>query len=191
MNESGIYCIRNSINNKCYVGQSKNVKKRFIHHKSMLRKNEHNNPYLQNSWNKYGEKHFVFEILEYCNIQELTEKEKYYLSIEEKYYNLKDVIDSAIHPKRKHSKEVLEKISISLKGKIPKNLKNIQKLRKRKVAYYKDNILQIIFNSCTEASNYFNIAPNSFNNYIGKQKNPNKKYNSKYFGLNYKIEYYE
>ena len=60
MNESGIYCIRNSINNKCYVGQSKNVKKRFIHHKSMLRKNEHNNPYLQNSWNKYGENNFTF-----------------------------------------------------------------------------------------------------------------------------------
>ncbi len=68
MNESGIYCIRNSINNKCYVGQSKNVKKRFIHHKSMLRKNEHNNPYLQNSWNKYGEDNFTFEIYDVGNL---------------------------------------------------------------------------------------------------------------------------
>ena len=187
----GIYIIKNIINNKTYIGQSKNVNKRFIHHKSMLRSNNHANPYLQKSWNKHGENNFVFEILEYCEVHELTLKEKFYLSLQLSSYNLRDVIDSVIHPKRKYCKISAEKISKANKGKIPKNLKEIQKARRRKIIYYIDNNIIKIFNSCVEAADYFKITPNSFTNYIGKQEKENKIYKSKYFGLNYKLRYDE
>lgn len=185
--ESGIYCIQNTINNKVYIGQSKNIYRRFIHHKSMLNRNLHNNPYLQNAWNKYGEDKFIFEVLEYCDFENLTEKEKYYLSDKKEYYNLKDVFEKYNHPKRKYSKEAADKISNSLKGKIPKNLKNIQKLRRRKIAYYLNNKLIKIFISCTECANYFKIKPKAFNRYIGVIT----KHKSKYFPKGYKFEYYE
>ena len=63
---SGIYMIRNIINNKVYIGQSSDLKDRLAHHKSSLRHNRHYSSYLQNAWNKYGEENFEFIILEEC-----------------------------------------------------------------------------------------------------------------------------
>jgi group I intron endonuclease len=61
-----IYKITNIENNKIYVGQTKflNIEKRFWSHKNSLSKNKHHNNHLQNSWNKYGEDKFKFEIIE-------------------------------------------------------------------------------------------------------------------------------
>ena len=55
----GIYCIRNKINNKYYIGQSIDIKNRWKEHKYNLRHNKHVNNKLQNAWNKYGEKNKV------------------------------------------------------------------------------------------------------------------------------------
>lgn len=60
---SGIYAIRNIINDKIYVGSAKNFKKRKQIHFQYLRRGEHWNIRLQRSFNKYGEDKFVFEIL--------------------------------------------------------------------------------------------------------------------------------
>lgn len=56
--------IKNRINEKIYIGSSVNIRQRFNKHKSQLRNNKHDNPKLQLSWNKYGEKFFEFLILE-------------------------------------------------------------------------------------------------------------------------------
>jgi hypothetical protein len=189
--EIGIYCIKNTINNKCYIGQSKNIYVRFQNHKHCLRKNKQSNPYLQEDFNKYGEESFLFEILEFCNIENLLEREKYHLSIVKECYNLKDVHDSVIHPKRKYCEKAALKTSIALKGKIPKNLSIIQKAKRKKVAYYLDNILVKTFDSCIIGAEYFNIKPNIFNHYIGRIYKENKIRKSKHFGVNYKLEYYE
>lgn len=45
-----------------YVGSSVDIKRRFKEHKSSLRLNKHYSTYLQNAWNKYGEKEFAFVI---------------------------------------------------------------------------------------------------------------------------------
>ena len=58
----GIYKITNNINNKFYIGSSKNITKRFKEHKWRLKNNKHPNNKLQNSWNKYGEENFKFEV---------------------------------------------------------------------------------------------------------------------------------
>jgi hypothetical protein len=54
-----------------------NIDRRLKEHKNELRKNKHFNPYLQNAWNKYGEKNFKFEIIETIHdIKQLLTREK-------------------------------------------------------------------------------------------------------------------
>ncbi len=57
---SGIYLIQ--IEKHHYVGSSTNIKKRLRTHRKMLRNNNHDNCYMQNSYNKY--KKAYFKILE-------------------------------------------------------------------------------------------------------------------------------
>lgn len=45
--QCGIYMIRNKINQKYYIGQSRNIALRRRYHINMLRKNTHSNTYLQ------------------------------------------------------------------------------------------------------------------------------------------------
>jgi len=61
---SGIYKIINVVNNKFYVGSAVDLKRRRIRHFSELRTNTHGNGHLQAAWNKYGEKSFIFVVVE-------------------------------------------------------------------------------------------------------------------------------
>jgi group I intron endonuclease len=60
----GIYKIINIVNNKFYVGSAVNFSRRKTRHFSELRTNKHFNNKLQNSWNKHGEKAFIFVVVE-------------------------------------------------------------------------------------------------------------------------------
>ena len=78
----GIYRIINLINHKIYIGStgsSLGFNRRWIRHKSELKRKIHSNSYLQNSWNKYGENNFIFEIVCICNDENLIEFEDYYM----------------------------------------------------------------------------------------------------------------
>lgn len=76
---SGIYKIINSINNKIYIGSSKNIKNRFRQHLFLLRHNKHFNSHLQSAYNKYGEASFVFEIIEECKTNIIDSREEYWI----------------------------------------------------------------------------------------------------------------
>lgn len=76
---TGIYLIKNLINNKVYVGQSINIKARWSEHKRKLNKNCHDNLHLQNSWNKYGANNFEFKVIEECDLDSINEREIYYI----------------------------------------------------------------------------------------------------------------
>ena len=78
---SGIYCIENMINNKKYIGQSKNINDRWYKHKNELNRGVHDNDYLQKSWNKNGEENFRFYVLEHCDVDKLDEREIYYINL--------------------------------------------------------------------------------------------------------------
>jgi group I intron endonuclease len=117
-NGSGIYCIRNIKNDKIYIGQSTNIASRFREHRSNLKNNRHGNQHLQNSWNKYGELNFSFEILEKCDIKDLDDREQYFI----KYYksNIKNYgynYESGGHKNKMLSDDTKKKIS--------KNHKNV------------------------------------------------------------------
>lgn len=76
----GIYSIINTKNNKRYIGQSKNINKRFLQHKRELNKNQHINSHLQSAWNKYGEDVFIFALIEECEEDNLDTKEKEWIA---------------------------------------------------------------------------------------------------------------
>lgn len=75
----GIYKIICFRNRKFYIGSAKDIEYRWRKHKGLLRRNCHFNKYLQNSWNKHGEKAFVWEIVEVTGIDELISREQHWL----------------------------------------------------------------------------------------------------------------
>lgn len=62
----GIYKIVNNVTKVSYVGQSRNVKKRVANHFNLLKRRQHPNQKLQNSYNKYGEEAFSWELEVLC-----------------------------------------------------------------------------------------------------------------------------
>jgi group I intron endonuclease len=115
----GIYCIENLINNKKYIGQSKDIYTRWSNHKWYLNENNHENNHLQNAWNKYGENNFKFYIIEECNENIIDEREQYLIAyykttIDLNGYNL----DTGGNHNKHHSKETKEKIRKSNTGKV-------------------------------------------------------------------------
>lgn len=112
--KSGIYKIINKINNKIYIGSAKNIKQRLKNHKTCLINNKHCNEYLQLSFNKYGNDCFIFEIIEYCEIEKLVEREQYYIDTLNPEYNICRVAYSRLGTK--HSEETKKKIGLKSFG---------------------------------------------------------------------------
>lgn len=83
--DSGIYQIINLKNGKRYVGKSKNLYRRKYQHLGELNSNKHNNKYLQNSYNKYGSNNFLFEVIEFCDINNLSNREYYWINHYQSY----------------------------------------------------------------------------------------------------------
>lgn len=75
----GVYKITNKINGMIYIGSSNDIDYRWRKHKEMLVGNRHYSKHLQNSWNKYGEENFLFEILEETSEELLLLREQHYL----------------------------------------------------------------------------------------------------------------
>lgn len=78
---SCVYSIQNNLNGKFYIGSTDNLRKRWNKHLSKLRRNKHENDYLQSSWEKYGEKNFEIKILEELPKEEVRSLEQEYLNI--------------------------------------------------------------------------------------------------------------
>lgn len=115
MKQIGVYLIRNVTTKQVYVGSSCDIKHRWAVHKSALRGGYHDNKYLQNSWNKYGENTFVFEVHALCELTDLLEQEQLLAndlkSANRKHgFNIGEFVASSMRG-RKHSEETKTKIS--------------------------------------------------------------------------------
>lgn len=82
----GVYEIRNTVNNKVYIGSSKNIYDRWRQHIRLLENNSHNGKHFQNAWNLYGKDAFKFSILEECPPEERFKREQYYMDLTQCYY---------------------------------------------------------------------------------------------------------
>lgn len=105
---SGVYRILNKKNNKFYIGSSCNIEKRFTTHKRDLKLNKHHSIYLQNAWNKYGEKAFKFQVLKKCKECDLLKYEQRFLIKLRPEYNISLYADSPMKG-RKHKKSTIKK----------------------------------------------------------------------------------
>lgn len=116
LNKIGVYCIICTGNNKRYIGSTSSGFDNRIHgHLSDLRRNKHHSPYLQYSYNKYGEDSLKFVILKLTN--KTLEFETYYLKHLDHEFNVA-LVPGAPMAGRKHS----EKTKIKMSGKTPWNL---------------------------------------------------------------------
>ena len=86
----GVYLIRNVINSKCYIGQSKRPYKRSCEHFTIHQSNKSKafRPELQSDLKQYGRNAFVFGIIEHCEPEQLLERERYYINLYNPEYNL-------------------------------------------------------------------------------------------------------
>lgn len=73
-----IYMISNVYNGRMYIGQTKNVEKRWVRHKNDLKHNNHHSKLLQEDWNIYGEE--GFELIVLGDFENYNEMEIKYIS---------------------------------------------------------------------------------------------------------------
>lgn len=83
-----IYIITNSINDKVYIGQTiQSLNNRWKEHcRKSCSKNEAN-MHIKRAIFKYGEDKFSIKELEKCNIENLNEREIYYINLYNSYIN--------------------------------------------------------------------------------------------------------
>lgn len=90
---TGIYGIHNLINDKWYVGQSKNIERRNCTEKSGLRHRNsfhsgaRDNIHMVRAWQKYGEDYFEWIVLEECSVDQLNEKEIFWIEQKDSFNN--------------------------------------------------------------------------------------------------------
>ena len=103
----GIY--RLSVAEHSYIGSSKNLYARLNEHRVDLYNGNHGNPFLQKVVNKYGLEAIVIDILELCEPEDRTIREKYWITTLSSDMNLKDPVTCEL------SEESRRKVSESLK----------------------------------------------------------------------------
>lgn len=140
-NYSAIYCLKNTIDSKCYVGSAKKLNYRLWNHKHKLIKGTHANKHLQNFVNKYGIDTIYFEILEKSD-SNIIEREQYWIDTLKPSFNILPIAGSSaginlteehkskISHGRKgilHTKDTKIRISESMKG-VPKSKEHSTKV---------------------------------------------------------------
>ena len=116
--QSGIYGIRNILNNKIYVGRTNDFYKRCKQYlyDYEFRRIGHINDYLYRSFVKYGIDNFEFFVLEFCNVAKCPERELHYIDFyascnRNKGYNLRRDVNGIMQT----APETSEKIRNNLK----------------------------------------------------------------------------
>lgn len=107
----GIYKIENTKNNKVYIGQSRNIERRWSEHLGYLQKGTHHCKKLQEDFRKFGISSFSFSIIVLCGVEELDFLEKSYIN----YYSLRTKIyNYGINSKELEENKILIPNNINL-----------------------------------------------------------------------------
>lgn len=130
----GIYAIRNTINDKCYIGSAENIWRRMSAHRSLLAKGTHHSRKLQRAWDKYGANVFVFELVEaVAQVDSLLDREQVHIDRLKcagfAGYNMSTTADAPMRG-QKHTEEAKAKIAAAFRG-VPKKRPAVLKGTKR------------------------------------------------------------
>jgi len=114
----GIYKITNLINGHSYIGQSVCITERWNNHRCAAR--EGIDYPLYRAMRKYGLDNFSFEIIEECPQELLNEREKYWISYYNTYYDgynqtLGGQGASVVNPKITEIKQELKQFNLTIK----------------------------------------------------------------------------
>lgn len=167
---TGIYQIRNRVNNKVYVGSAFNIHQRWACHLSLLTNGKHKNKHLQNAWNKYESSNFCYEILEEVDKPFLIEREQFWIDKKRAYerewgYNLsptagntagvefttarRDNISIALLGKMAGEKNPAAKINLSIAAEIREDYKSFKYSQKELAKKYSVSVVtvqQVLYN---------------------------------------------
>lgn len=192
-----IYKITCISNNKIYIGSASHYDKRMGTHISLLRKGEHDNPYLQSSFNKYGESSFIFEIIEKVKSkQELLSKEQYWLDKFQCYkrnigFNCCKSAFSRIG--QKMSPEARKKIGDFWRGK-KFSKERIEKLKKeradaqgKKIIVYNKKMIKLFESiSISEAARKTKVSTSAISKQCKNKTGNRREYKNSKFVFRYK-----
>jgi group I intron endonuclease len=128
---SAIYAIVNNITNDMYVGSAVAVNRRWSAHRNLLTKQCHYNLQLQRAYNKYGNKAFDWEIVQFVDDKtELIAREQFWMNFFVPKYNGRPIANSPLGTKA--SAETRAKMSVSAKkrGFTEEHKQNISQAKK-------------------------------------------------------------
>jgi len=76
---SGVYCIISTATGRRYIGSAKRFNTRWNAHRYLLVRGKHHSSRLQKEWNKYGEQAIRVLVLEECPIDDMVEREQFWM----------------------------------------------------------------------------------------------------------------
>lgn len=163
---SGIYCFKNKVNGKRYIGQSGDIDRRILDHLRALSRGKDNCVLLQHAHDKYGMMVFEISILEECAPSSLDDLEEYYISIFHTTnarfgYNISTGGSNGLLGHKK-SDETRKRMSVA----------NTKEKHPMWGKHHKDDTKQKMKNSHSGANNYQfgKKKPNSASSYLGVYK---------------------
>lgn len=196
-NKSGIYMILNVYNNKCYVGSTKNLYKRKNEHFRYLKNNKHHSDHLQRAYNKYGSDKFIFAILEECGIENLIDREVFWIkmknSLDSKYgYNIaipqkneslipriETTLKKVINTHKQWYSDNRITLEEFIEGKRSKDLiEKLGKQNKERILVFNKNTgdKEYEFESITKTALFFNCNAKAISKICDKKENTYKGY---------------
>lgn len=114
---SCIYKITSITTGRIYIGSAINYDRRKYMHLWFLKKNRHHSIFLQNNFNKYGIDDLIFEIIELTPIENLIDREQFYIDKLNPDFNISKKAYSTLGVKcSEEKKEKLRKIHTGRKA---------------------------------------------------------------------------
>lgn len=181
-NKSGVYRWVNNKSRKSYVGSSSNLSVRFYTYYSLRSLAKSNRP-IDRALLKHGFSSFTLEILEYCSLNELLNREQCYLDDLKPEYNIAEIAGSTLG--YKHTDESVAKMRnfvLSDEVKIRKALATKNATASRKVSIIVEDINtkeKLEFTSLTEAGKALGITKGAVSQALLNNKILSKTYSVK------------